>query len=179
MADIQFCHKRCGHIVFLKVGGLTKYHTNEMNWNETWAFIWTSGEGDGALSVGISVCLTCLLILSESGERGFITYFLRLWGWTEKISQMFRWPKKSISSSVSMLKVQPALHIGAASLTSPGSVPCMHTPDHRTRSSRVYVNVISSVCRLNTYTVLSLHFEKLTPADKISVLLICRSWDSS
>lgn len=32
-----------------------KYHTNEMKLNETWSFIWTSVEGDGALCVGISM----------------------------------------------------------------------------------------------------------------------------
>lgn len=46
-----------------------------MKWNEMWPFIWASVKGDGALCVGISMWLTCLLILSESGDKDFITYF--------------------------------------------------------------------------------------------------------
>lgn len=47
-----------------------------MKWNEIRPFIWASVAGDGALCIGLSMWLTCLLILSESGDKDFITYFL-------------------------------------------------------------------------------------------------------
>lgn len=56
-----------------------------MKWNETWPFIWTSVEGDRALCLGISMWLSSLLFLSESGAKDFMTYFSHLQGWTEEV----------------------------------------------------------------------------------------------